>query len=157
MRGKTSITRLIMASSLAAAMLGGLSACEDPNKVKAPTERNTCYHIGYPLDANGKKLIKFNPVKTDVASIELCAAALETLRMTMTRQGVLHETIDGAYNGNFLFIEGRFISMATSYEGHRITLLVKTNDGRLVVPGAIVVEDPPESREPVTEPKNLPH
>jgi hypothetical protein len=127
----------------------GLTGCEE--KVQSPGERNVCYHIGYPKDAP----MKFNVVKKDVPSVEQCAAALEVLRMTLSSQGMLLERIDGAYNNNFLFIEGRFVKFATTYEGPRVTLLVKTNDGRLVVPGAVVVDEaPPEA--PVTEPKSLP-
>lgn len=152
----SSLVSVILRSSVAlglslSAMALGLAACE--KQITAPDETNTCFQIGYP--ANGQ--MKFNSVKKNVKSIEYCAAELDQLRMLFSRQGVPHETIDGAYNGSFIFIEGRYVKVSTQgYDGPRFTLLVRTDDGRLVAPGAIVQETVDQSA-PVSEPKNLPH
>ena len=129
-----------------------VSACSEPT-LKAPDERNTCYHIGYPKGSKPR----FNVIKKDVKSIEYCAVELEQLRMEFSRQGVPTTSINGAYNGSFLFIEGRFIRMGQTYDGPTFTLLVKTDDGRLVKPGSIVQEAPASDNQPIVVPKNLPH
>ena len=131
-----------------------LSACSE-KKIEAPNERNTCFHIGYPTSGG----IKFNPIKKNVQSVEYCAAEIEKLRMQMNQSGTGYvDSIDGVYNGNFIFIEGRIVRMGQSYEGFKVTMLVRTDDGRLVPPGAIAVERqtpensgagglPPESKD----------
>ena len=117
-----------------------MAGCSEPT-LQAPDEHNTC----------------FNVIKKDIKSIEYCAVELEQLRMEFARQGVPATSINGAYNGNFLFIEGRFIRMGRTYDGPTFTLLVKTDDGRLVKPGTIVQDEPFSDNQPITVPKNLPH
>ena len=129
-----------------------MAGCSEPT-LQAPDEHNTCFHIGYPKGSKPR----FNVIKKDIKSIEYCAVELEQLRMEFARQGVPATSINGAYNGNFLFIEGRFIRMGRTYDGPTFTLLVKTDDGRLVKPGTIVQDEPFSDNQPITVPKNLPH
>lgn len=129
----------------------GLASCEDKSLL-APDDANGCYYIGYP----NAGVPKFNLIKKNVKSVEYCAAELDQLRMLSNlRPGKGRDTIDGAYNGNFIFIEGRYIRMSQTYNGSRFPLLVRTNDGRLVVPGSIV-EDAPVDNSVISEPNNLP-
>lgn len=126
--------------TFAAGLIGvstlSLTDCTKPG-ILAPDEPGTCFHIGYP--ANGKP--RFNVVKRNVKAIEYCAAALDELRMQISRAGMPKNSIDGAYGGSFIFIQGRYIRVSKDYDGASYLLMVRTDDGRLVAPGTIVVDD----------------
>lgn len=135
---------------LAAWAVMGLSAC-DSNRLEAPKDRGVCYHIGFPKD----KPPKFNVVKRDLESIEYCAAHLDNLRINFLRLGSPRTSIVGSYQGQFLFVDSRGVKVGQTYEGPRFVLLVKVPDGRLVMPGTIVAQEPAKP-DTVTIPDNLP-
>lgn len=128
-----------------------LTGCE--KQLKAPAADDVCYFIGHPP---GSKAPKFNPVASNVPSIEKCAVELFTVRTNMRVTGTAGAVTEGAYNGSFLFINNTTVEFAPKYEGIRMTLLVKAGN-KLVQPGAIVQEEP-RGNEPrtVEVPKNLP-
>ncbi len=127
-----------------------LSACE---KVKAPKDLGICYFIGHPRDGS----IVFNVISRDEPDIEHCAARLYNARMDMLRTGTAGDLTEGSYQGSFLFVDNHEIKYAQRYEGPGFPLLVKAPDGRLVAPGAVVIEDDtPTGPVQVEVPKNLP-
>src|SRR5205085_6484990 len=120
----------VVALSLIAAAVG-LSACE--KQTKAPFEAGVCLHVIEQKDGT----LKFNPVARNVASMELCAAELEGMRIRFVRMGSPNRELTGAYQGKFIFVQKEGIYLGDTYEGARFMSLVRTGDGRLAVPGAM--------------------
>lgn len=122
-------------SRLAAAVLivaaAGLSACE--KEIEAPLDTGVCYAATQ--EANGE--IKFNVVARNMPNIENCAAQLEGMRLRFLRMGGQNREISGAYQGNFLFLRSEGIFRAQRWEGNQYLMLVRSGDGRLVIPGAV--------------------
>lgn len=112
----------------AAALLG---ACTEA--VEAPLDRGVCYAVGTAPD--GK--IKFNVVARNMPNIEHCAAQLEGMRLRFLRMGGQTREISGAYQGNFIFLRRDGIFRAQRWEGNQYLMLVRSGDGRLVIPGAV--------------------
>ena len=115
--------------ALAALALCGLGACA--KQIEAPADRGVCWHM-VPL-AGGK--FKYNRVAQNVDRLEKCAAELEGMRRRFLALGGSNREINGAYQGQFLFLTQQGIFTATNYYGGRYLLLVPTDDGRLVRPG----------------------
>lgn len=111
-----------------------LAACEET--VQAPLDTGVCYHVGTGPD--GK--IKFNVVARNQPNIEHCAAQLEGMRLRFLRLGGQTREISGAYQGNFIFLRREGIFRAQRWEGNQYLMLVRSGDGRLVVPGAVQTE-----------------
>jgi hypothetical protein len=109
----------------------GLTACE--KQTKAPFEQGVCMHVIEQKDGT----LRFNPVAQKVASIELCAAELEGMRIRFVRLGSPNRELTGAYQGKFIFVQKEGIYLGDTYEGARFMSLVRTGDGRLAVPGAM--------------------
>ena len=122
-------------SRLAAAVLivaaAGLSACE--KEIEAPLDTGVCYAATQ--EANGE--IKFNVVARNMPNIENCAAQLEGMRLRFLRMGGQTHEISGAYQGNFIFLRRDGIFRAQRWEGNQYLMLVRSGDGRLVIPGAV--------------------
>lgn len=112
----------------AAALLG---ACEA--QVEAPLDRGVCYAVGSGPD--GK--IKFNVVARNQPDIEHCAAQLEGVRLRFLRMGGQTREISGAYQGSFIFLRSEGIFRSQTWEGNQYLMLVRSGDGRLVIPGAV--------------------
>jgi outer membrane murein-binding lipoprotein Lpp len=111
----------------------GLAACEQP--VKAPFDVGICWHAIPMTDGT----VKFNKLASDVPNMETCAAALESMRIRFARMSLSSSSREmmGAYQGNYLFIDSRGVSLASDMKKARYIALVRTGDGRLAVPGAI--------------------
>lgn len=124
------MSRLAAAAVLIAAATG-LSACE--KEVQAPLDTGICYAATQ--EANGE--IKFNVVARNMPNIENCAAQLEGMRLRFLRMGGQNREISGAYQGNFLFLRSEGIFRAQHWNGNQYLMLVRSGDGRLVVPGAV--------------------
>ncbi|MDP1632096.1 MAG: hypothetical protein Q8L66_11830 [Caulobacter sp.] len=124
MSKRIQITLLVAAAAL-------LGACTET--VKAPVDTGVCYHVG--SEPNGK--VKFNVVARNVPNIENCAAQLEGMRLRFLRMGGQTRELSGAYQGNFLFLRREGIFRATRWEGNQYLMLVRSGDGRLVMPGAV--------------------
>ena len=114
---------------LAAAALA-LSACT--KKTTPPGDAGICFHVVPQQDGS----LKYNRLVT-AASLEVCAANLEAMRIKFLRLGGNQTNIYGAYQANFLFLEKEGVMTSTSLEGPRYVALVRTGDGRLAVPGAM--------------------
>jgi hypothetical protein len=126
------IGRLLAAAAVIAGA-GLLSACE--KQVEAPYDTGICWHA-IPLK-NGA--IKFNKLASNVPNMETCAAELEGMRIRFARLAMASSSREmlGAYQGNFLFLDARGVSVAPNLTKARYVALVRTGDGRLAIPGAI--------------------
>ena len=80
---------------------------------------------------------RFNVLQQNVPSLEVCAAALEAMRLNFLRLGGNQNDITGAYQSKFIFIEQEGIFTADSLKGSSYLALVRTDDGRLAQPGAV--------------------
>ena len=123
------------AAAIAALVLAGLplAACE--KQLEAPYTTGMCYQVIF-LDKDGKTA-RFNEVAHDRKNLESCAAALEGMRIHFLQMGGNQIAIVGAYQGNFLFLDQYGVFTAQSLTSARYPALVRTGDGRLVIPGAV--------------------
>lgn len=123
------IRPLAIAAAFAAA--GLLAACDRAQE--APLDAGVCYHVVTGADGT----LKFNVVARGQKSIEHCAAQLEGMRLRFLRMGGQTRELAGAYQGNFIFLRREGIFRAQRWEGNQYLMLVRSGDGRLVVPGAV--------------------
>ena|SRR5579872_3609730 len=112
---------------------GLLGACQ--KQIEAPYTQGVCYQVIF-LDKDGKTA-RFNEVARNRPNLESCAAALEGMRIRFLSLGGSQTDIVGAYQGNFLFLDRYGVSTGQSLTSARYPALVRTGDGRLVVPGAV--------------------
>jgi hypothetical protein len=104
------------------ALLAPLAACD--TSVKPPGDAGVCYQ--YVALKGGQH--RFNVLERNVSSLEVCAAALEAMRLNFLRLGGNQMNVAGAYQSKFIFVE---------QEGASYLALVRTDDGRLAQPGAV--------------------
>ena len=123
-----------VALSLASALV--LTGCQP--QVAVPTETGVCWHMVTLED--GKT--RFNPLARNITDIEHCAAALEVMRLENNRMGQNRDEVVGGYQGSFIWLEREGVFISQTLNGARFPALVRSGDGRLVIPGA--VEQPPE-------------
>lgn len=116
---------------LAAAALLTLSACAQ--RTRPPGDIGICYKVQPQRDGS----LKYFKLPSPEPDLEHCAANLEALRVKFLRMGGNEVETYGAYQGNFIFIQKEGIFTAPSLEAHRYLALVRTGDGRLVIPGAM--------------------
>ncbi len=81
--------------------------------------------------------ISFFKVAQNQPNLEHCAAALEVMRLHFLALGGSVQELDGAYQGQFLFLQKEGVFTATSLTSTPYLALVRTGDGRLAIPGAI--------------------
>ncbi len=124
------MSRIVPILALAAAAFG-LSACE--KAFEAPLDRGVCYHMGVLPDGG----VKWNVVARNVENIEKCAAQLEGMRLRFLRMGSQNSEMVGAYQGSFIHLRRGGIYRAQRWNGNQYLLLVRSGDGRLVIPGAV--------------------
>lgn len=123
---------MIRSAHIAFALIGlSLTGCAE--QVKAPFDPGVCYAVERPENEE----VVFNVVARDQAQIEMCAARLEEMRVRFQRMGGTRRDVTGAFQGQFLFIDGRGVSFGRTLDGARFFALARTGDGRLAVPGAI--------------------
>jgi hypothetical protein len=115
----------------AATFLLVLAACS--SEPQPPGDTGVCYHLA--AISGGKP--QFNVVAKNVPDMEHCAAQLEAMRMRFLSLGGTSSDITGAYQGNFLFLRQEGVFTSSSYDGVQYPFLVRTGDGRLVVPQAM--------------------
>jgi hypothetical protein len=125
------MTKLRLAVLTLAAASAVLAGCE--KKIEAPYDRGVCWHV-VPLTGGQ---VKFNKLSENRPSLESCAASLEGMRERFLGLGSGQQDIVGAYQGNFLFLGSTGVFTSTSLDGGRYPALVRTNDGRLVIPSAV--------------------
>lgn len=116
--------------ALAAATVA-LGACKE--EVEAPLDKGVCYAMATGPD--GK--FKFNVVARNQPNIESCAAQLEGMRLRFLRMGGQTREISGTYQGSFIFLRNDGIYRAQHWAGNQYLMLVRSGDGRLVIPGAV--------------------
>ena len=112
--------------------LAGLAACAPPS-VEAPTDVGVCWHM---VATKGGK-VRFLKVAEHQPNLEHCAANLEAMRLHFLNLGGDTTEVDGAFQGQFLFIDPRGIFTASDLNKTPYLALVRTDDGRLAVPGAV--------------------
>jgi len=118
-------------SVLALLALVGLAACAP--EVEAPTDRGVCWRMIAPKGAK-PKFLKLTENQPD---LEHCASNLEAVRIRFLSLGATVDEVDGAYQGEFIFIDKRGVFVAPSLNATPFPALVRTGDGRLAVPGAV--------------------
>lgn len=129
---------LVRTALVAGLSILALSACS--KRTLPPGGQGVCWHVV--KDKSGE--LKFNKLKSDVPTLEHCAAELESMRIRFLRMGGTVREVTGAYMGNFIFVERQGIFTAPSLEEHPYLALVRTGDGRLAVPGAMPREPAPQ-------------
>ena len=109
-----------------------------PKTQEAPTDVGVCWHVVYLKDDS----LKFNKLASGQPNLETCAASLEGMRLRFGNLGGFgaQEEITGAYQGNYIFIKREGVFTSRSLTGGRYPALVRSGDGRLVIPGAIKQE-----------------
>lgn len=122
---------LLRALLIAGLSVVALSACS--KKTRPPGDPGTCYHVV--AQADGK--LKYNKLPSAQPDLEHCAAALEAMRIRFLQMGGSTSELVGAYQSNFIFLQREGIFTGPSLEGARFPALVRSGDGRLVVPGAM--------------------
>ena len=134
--------RLANALLAAAALLGACSKSLQP-----PSDAGVCWGISTPRTTSGKpgKPV-FNKVAEGLPNMESCAIRLEDMRTRFLRLGGNRTTIDGAWQGRFLFVQREGVFSAQSLEGSTYLAIPRGSDGRLVIPGTAPT---PYSRPPV--------
>lgn len=129
---------LVRTALVAGLSILALSACS--KRTLPPGGQGVCWHVV--KDKSGE--LKFNKLKSNVPTLEHCAAELESMRIRFLRMGGTVREVTGAYMGNFIFVERQGIFTAPSLEEHPYLALVRTGDGRLAVPGAMPREPAPQ-------------
>ena len=107
-----------------------LSACA--KKTTPPGDAGICFHVVPQADGS----LKYNRL-VKAASLEVCAANLEAMRIRFLTMGGSNRDVYGAFQSNFLFLVREGVMTSTSLEGPRYVALVRTGDGRLAIPGAM--------------------
>lgn len=102
-------------------------------QVEAPADRGVCWHMVTGRD----KTVRFLKLADHEPDLEHCAASLEAMRLHFLSLGGSNREVDGAYQGQFLFLDQRGVFTATALNGTPYLALVHTDDGRLAMPGAV--------------------
>ena len=116
----------------AALIVAAVAASACSQRTEPPGDPGICYNVVPQKDG---KLKYFKLV--NAANLETCAANLEAMRIKFLRMGGSQQTVYGAYQTNFLFVQPEAIFTATSLESGRYLALVRTGDGRLAIPSAM--------------------
>ena len=126
-----SMPRLAASVLLLALALAGAGGCS--NRVRPPGDPGVCYHVTFKKSG---EIAAFNKL-VNAPNLEVCAANLEAMRLKFLGLGGSAQSIAGAYQANFIFVEPKGISTSTTLDGPRYIALVRTGDGRLAIPGAM--------------------
>jgi hypothetical protein len=87
---------------------------------------------------------RFNRLARDIPNIERFAAELEGMRLRFNRLGQRNDEMIGGYQGRFIFLEPEGVFFAQTLSGSRYPAMVRSGDGRLVIPGAMPPEEEPQ-------------
>jgi hypothetical protein len=123
--------RLLLATCAAVMAAGGLAGCSG-SSLPAPTDPGVCWHL---VRVEGE--YRFNRLADAQPQLEHCAARLEDMRLRFMQLGSQQTQVVGAYQGQFIFLEREGVFIAQKLDATPYLALVRTGDGRLVVPGAI--------------------
>ncbi len=108
-----------------------LAGCE--KQLEAPADPGVCWHLVQPPGQPPK----FNRLADHQADLEHCAAQLEKMRLAFRALGKNESEVTGAYQGQYLFVQPEGVFTSQTLNGHPYSLMVRSGDGRLVVPGAM--------------------
>jgi hypothetical protein len=122
--------RLTAALGLSLLAVAGCSTAVEP-----PDEVGACWHMA--TDKAGK--ISFNKVASNVPNMETCAMRLEVMRLQFLKLGGSRTEIQGAYQGQFIWIQRAGVYVSQTVDGNRYPALKRMPDGSLAVPSAIAV------------------
>lgn len=111
--------------------IAALAGCGPPG-IDAPADKGVCWTMN--TDKAGKAT--FHKIAHNVQNLEHCAANLEALRLKFIGLGGNRTELDGVYQGVFIYLRREGIFSSTDSNKQPYLALVRTNDGRLVVPGA---------------------
>ena len=125
--------RSLSIALLALAALCAPALCACAPEVEAPADVGVCWHM---VAAKGGK-VKFFKLSEHQPNLEHCASNLEAMRLHFLSLGGGNQEVDGAFQGQFLFVDQRGIFTAEGLDKTPYLALVRTDDGRLVVPGAM--------------------
>ncbi len=100
---------------------------------KPPDQTGVCYHMIERKDGH----LQFNTLAENVPNIETCAQKLEIMRLQFLRLGGTRTSITGAYQGQFIWLEKRGVSVSQSLDGIQYALLKRMPDGSLAIPSAV--------------------
>jgi len=109
-----------------------LSGCGSP---APPDDVGVCWHMV--IQKNGK--VRFNRLADKVPNMETCAMRLEVMRLQFLRVGGSRHEIEGAYQGNFLWLQREGVFVSQTLDGNRYPALKRMPDGSLAVPSAVAV------------------
>ncbi len=129
LRPRSPLAVSLWALALLAAV--GVAACAP--EVEAPTDRGVCWRM---ISPKGGKL-KFLKLTENQPDLEHCASNLEAVRIKFLSMGGTIDEVNGAYQGEFIFIDKHGVFVAPSLNATPFPALVRTGDGRLAVPGAV--------------------
>ncbi len=79
---------------------------------------------------------RFYKIADRVSDLEHCAASLDAMRLRFLALGGSTREVDGAYQGQFLFIDGSGVYTSTALDSAPYLALAPSGDGRLVPQGA---------------------
>jgi hypothetical protein len=99
--------------------------------VEAPADKGVCWHMVQQKAAKPK----FFPLSQNEPDLEHCAAALEGMRLKFLILGGSISEVEGAYQGQFLFVDPRGVFTSTTLDAAPFPFLVHSGDGHLVPPG----------------------
>lgn len=128
------------------------AGCE--SSPRAPFDPGVCHSMTLP-EGGGDPV--YQVVARDQPQIEVCAARLEEVRLRFLGLGGSRREVMGAYQGQFIFIDRRGVSLSRTLDGARFFALARTGDGRLAIPGAIERGGDPVGSSPLpTGPPPIP-
>jgi hypothetical protein len=113
------------------ATAAGLAGCEAP----PPDDAGVCWHMV--LTKDGKA--HYNRLADKVPNLETCAMKLEVMRLQFLRAGGSRTEVQGAYQGQYLWLQREGVYVSQTREGNRYPALKRLPDGTLAVPSAVPV------------------
>jgi hypothetical protein len=99
--------------------------------IDAPTDKGVCWN----MVAQKKGKVKFFKVSANEPDLEHCAAALEGMRLRFLLLGGSTKEVDGAYQGQFLFVDQRGVFTSSELGNTPFPFLIRDGSGHLVPPG----------------------
>lgn len=111
--------------------------------ITAPQDPGVCWHM-VEGKTKGEKPT-YHKVAEAVPNLESCALDLEAMRTRFLRMGGGHTSIEGAFQGMFLYVERGGVYSSQTLNGATYLALPRSPDGGLVVQGRPVAPPRPAS------------
>jgi hypothetical protein len=81
----------------------------------------------------------YNRLADKVPNLETCAMKLEVMRLQFLRAGGSRTEVQGAYQGQYLWLQREGVYVSQTRDGNRYPALKRLPDGTLAVPSAVPV------------------